>query len=233
MKIRKAMLFAAGLGKRLRPLTLKTPKPLLPIGDKAMIDYSLAYLKKYGVEEVVINTSWLAEKIEKHVGDGKKFGLAVHFSREEKPLGTAGGLKKGQNFFENEEAFFTLNSDTLINCNLNELAQFHEEQKLPATVVVVPWQEGYGRLQVGGNKLLNVDAGDHLFSGLTILTPKIFPILKNTSSNLITEGILPLMNQTKGIAAFVHDGFWRDIGSKESYQAAQEEWAAGHHSRIG
>lgn len=232
MKIRKAMLFAAGLGERLRPLTLKTPKPLLPIGEKPILDYSLAYLKKYGVEEVVINTCWLAEKIERHVGDGKKFGLTVHFSREEKPLGTAGGLKKVQQHFENEPTFFTLNSDTLINCDLNELAQFHEEQKLPATVVVVPWQEGYGRLQVGGDKLLNVDAGDHLFSGLTILTPKIFSVLKGTSSNLITEGILPLMNQAKGIAAFVHEGFWRDIGSRSSYEAAQQEWAAGHHNRT-
>lgn len=233
MKIKKALVFAAGLGERLRPLTEKTPKPLLPIGEKKILDYTLSYLKRFGVEEVVINTHYLAEKIEQHVGDGKKAGLKIHFSREEKLLGTAGGLKNAQKYFENEEVFFTLNSDTFINCDLLDLAEFHERLKLPATVVAVPWQTGYTRLQVGGNKLLNVGSGDHLFAGLTILSPAIFPVLTLTARNLITEGIVPLMNKVKEIAAFVHEGYWRDIGSKENYEQVQEEWAATHFTRAG
>lgn len=233
MKIKKVMVFAAGLGERLRPLTSSTPKPLLPVGNKTILDYSLAYLKSFGVEEVVINTHYLPEKIEKHVGDGKKAGLNIYFSREEELLGTAGGLKNAQKYFENEEAFFTLNSDTFINCDLIELAAFHERMQLPATVVAAPWQEGYTRLQIDGNKLLNVGSGDHLFAGLTVLTPAIFPVLTLAARNLITEGILPLMNKAKGIAAFVHEGYWRDIGSKTSYQQVQEEWAAAHFTRAG
>lgn len=231
-KIKKAMLFAAGLGERLRPLTLKTPKPLLPIGSKSMIEYALAYLKRFGVEEVVVNTHYLPEKFKSHLGDGKRFNLTIHFSHEEALLGTGGGLKNAQSHFKNEEAFFTLNSDTLINCDLKELAAFHERQKLPVTVVVVPWQKGYTRLQAGGDKLLNVGSGDHLFAGLTVLTPEIFSALPDGPSNLITEGIVHLMGKVKGIAAFTHEGYWRDIGSKESYQAAQEEWASAHFARF-
>lgn len=233
MKIKKAMLFAAGAGERLRPLTDKNPKPLLPIGGRALIDYSLFYLKKFGVEEVVINICHLGEKIKKHLGDGKNFSLKIHYSEEKELLGTGGGLKKAQSHFENEEAFLTLNSDTLINCDLNELSAFHEKEKSPATLVVAPWVEGYTRLQVAGNKLLNVKSGDHLFTGLMVLTPQIFSVLPSEKSNLILDGIMPLMQKVKKISAFVHEGTWRDIGSKESYQAAQEEWASAHHTRVG
>lgn len=227
------MLFAAGLGERMRPLTIKNPKPLLPLGDKAIIDYSLFYLKKYGVEEAVINTHYLAEKIEQHVGDGKKYGLKIIYSPEQQLLGTGGGLKKAEEYFKNEEVFFTLNSDTLINCDLEELTQFHLERKAPATLVAAPWQEGYTKIQVGQNRLLNVRCGDHLFTGLTILSPKIFEVLPEGKSNLILDGIVPLMNRVKEIACFVHEGYWRDIGSLQNYQAAQEEWASSHHNRLG
>lgn len=233
LKIKKAMLFAAGRGERLRPLTDKTPKPLLPLGERPLIDYSLFYLKRYGIEEVIINLWHLGEKIEGHVGDGKKYGLKIIYSKEKELLGTGGGLKKVEGHFKNEKAFITLNSDTLIDCDLNEAAHFHFESKTPATLVVAPWQEGYTRIQVGGNRLLNIGAGDHLFSGLGVLTPLLFSELSLKPSNLITDGIFPLMQKVKSIAVFVHNGYWLDIGTLENYKRAQEEWASSHYPRVG
>ncbi|MBI4125244.1 MAG: nucleotidyltransferase family protein [Deltaproteobacteria bacterium] len=212
--IAKAMLFAAGRGERLRPLTDKTPKPLLPIGEKPIIDYSLAYLKKNGVEEVVINLHHLGAKIKQHVGEGKKYGLRIYYSEEEKLLGTGGGLKKAEAHFKNETAFFTLNSDTLINCDLKELTEFHYSQNRPATLVVAPWQEGYTKIE-----------GKYLFTGLAVWGPVIFQELTPSPSNLITGCGLAR-------SVFVHDGLWIDIGTKETYQKAQETWAAGHHQRL-
>lgn len=229
MTIRKAMLFAAGRGERLRPLTDKTPKPLLPLGDRPLIDYSLFYLKRYGIEEVIINLWHLGEKIEKHVGDGKKYGLRILYSKEKEPLGTGGGLKKAEDHFKNEEAFITLNSDTLINCDLQELAAFHEKHNASATLVVAPWQEGYTRLQMGNNRLLNIGVGEHLFTGLAIFTPDVFNQLSLNSSNLILT-IIPSYHRT--IVLFLHEGLWLDIGTIEKYKAAQEEWAASHHNRL-
>lgn len=214
MTPRKAMLFAAGRGERLRPLTDKTPKPLLPIGEKPLIDYSLAYLKKYGIEEVVINLWHLGGKIKQHVGDGKKYGLQIHYSEEKELLGTGGGLKKAEGYFKNEAAFVTLNSDTLINCDLQGLGDFHRNQKNPSTLVVAPWQEGYTRIK-----------GKYLFTGLAVWSPVVFQALALTPSNLITESGLVY-------SVFVHEGLWLDIGNQEKYQAAQEIWAAGHYSRI-
>lgn len=232
MTIKKGMLFSAGLGVRLRPLTQTNPKPLLPIGNKAIIDYSLFYLSRFGVKEVVINLHHLGGKIKAHVDTGKKYKLKIRYTEEEVLLGTGGGLKKAQSYFEKEEAFFTLNSDTLINCDLHALAQFHFEQRLPATLVVTPWQEGHTRLQIANNNFLNVGRGNHLFTGLAVLTPKIFDFLEERESNLVLDGILPMMNRVKGIAAFEHTGYWRDIGTKESYAQAQEEWASHHHNRM-
>lgn len=208
------MLFAAGRGERLRPLTDKTPKPLLPLGDRPLIDYSLFYLKKYGIEEVVINLHHLGEKIRQHVRDGKKYGLKIHYSEEKELLGTGGGLKKVEAHFKNETAFLTLNSDTLINCDLAELTLFHQKQKNPATLVIAPWQEGYTRIKE-----------KYLFTGLAVWSPVIFQELTPSPSNLITEcGLV--------FSYFLHEGLWLDIGTKEKYQAAQELWAAGHFPRV-
>ncbi|MDO8527646.1 MAG: nucleotidyltransferase family protein [Deltaproteobacteria bacterium] len=232
MKLKKAMLFAAGLGERMRPLTLNNPKPLLPLGPRPIIDYSLFYLKNFGIEEVVINLFYLGEKIEQHCGDGKNYGLKISYSKETELLGTGGGLKKAEAFFKNEETFVTMNSDTLINCDLSQVMELHAEQKSPATLVVAPWQEGYTRLQVANNRLLDVKQGEHLFTGLMILSPKIFEPLPEKKSNLILDGVVPLMQTVKSITAFAHEGYWRDIGTLESYQRAQEEWAASHHNRL-
>lgn len=207
-------MFAAGRGERLRPLTDKTPKALLPIGEKPIIDYSLAYLKRYGIEEVVINLWHLGEKIKQHAGDGKKYGLKIHYSEERKLLGTGGGLKKAEDYFKNEEAFITLNSDTLINCDLTELGAFHRSQNNPATLVVAPWQAGYTKIKE-----------NYLFTGLAVFTPLIFQKLPLQPSNLITDSGMDY-------ALFVHEGLWLDIGTPEKYQEAQAAWAVSHQKRI-
>lgn len=220
MILRKAMLFAAGRGERLRPLTDKTPKPLLPIGEKPIIDYSLAYLKKYGIEEVVINLWHLGEQIERHVGDGKKYGLRVIYSKEKELLGTGGGLKNAQKHFENEEAFITLNSDTLIDCDLEELSTFHQKQKAQATLVVAPWQEGYTKIK-----------DNYLFTGLAVWSPAIFERLTLKTANLITVIARSTKYEVRS-ATYEHNGLWLDIGTPEKYKAAQEFWAASHWKRI-
>ncbi len=210
------MLFAAGRGERMRPLTDKTPKPLLPIGDRPIIDYSLAYLKRYGIEEVVINLWHLGEQIERHVGDGKRFGLRVIYSKEKELLGTGGGLKNAEEHFKNEKAFITLNSDTLIDCDLNALAAFHEKQNAQATLVVAKWQEGYTKIEK-----------DYLFTGLAVWQPSIFTFLSLKSSNLIHIAHYALRT-----THYEHNGLWLDIGTHEKYKAAQETWAASHCPRT-
>lgn len=218
MKPRKAMLFAAGFGTRLKPLTDRKPKPLLPIGEHPILAYVLNYLKRNGIEEVVVNLHHLGGQIKEYLTRQFYFGLKIHFSEEPEILGTAGGLKKAESHFQNEESFVTLNSDVLIDCDLASLATDHAAAKHPATLVCVPWREGYTRL-----------GGDKLFTGLSLLTPAIFSVLTLASRNLVTEGIFKLPSH--GIHN--HHGYWRDIGTPETYRQAQEEWASGHQKRTG
>ena len=88
------MILAAGLGERLRPLTETNPKPMLLVGGKPLLQYHLERLSEAGIQEVVINTSWLAEKIESYFGDGSQFGLQINWSRESHPLETGGGIRR-------------------------------------------------------------------------------------------------------------------------------------------
>ncbi|MDO8493813.1 MAG: NDP-sugar synthase [Deltaproteobacteria bacterium] len=233
MKIRKAMLFSAGFGERLRPLTLKTPKPLLPVGDRPLIDYALAYLKRFGIEEVIVNLHHLGELFEKHCGNGRRYGLKIIYTKEKVLLGTGGGLKNAEEHFKNEEAFFTLNSAALTNCDLDALTTFHQEQSAAVTLVVRPWQEGYTRVCVEGRQYKKVGKGNHLFTGLMVMTPAIFSELELRDTNLITEGVDLLQQKGTTIAAFEHDGYWRKIENSKDYEAVQQEWASGHQTRIG
>lgn len=216
MKLKKAMLFAAGFGTRLKPLTDKKPKPLLPIGNHPMLAYILNYLKQNGVEEVVINLHHLGDQIKTYLKQQFHFGLKIHFSEEKVILGTAGGLKQVQSHFENEDLFLTMNSDLFIDCDLQTLERHHSKENKPATMVCLPWMEGYTRID-----------NDKLYSGLSLLTPAIFDVITLEDRNLVTEGIVRL----KAHGIYLHRGYWRDIGTLENYQAIQEEWASGHHQR--
>ena len=117
----KAMILAAGLGERMRPLTHSLPKPLLPVGNSTLIELHLQKLKAAGIEEVVINISWLAEKIASHLGNGSHYGLRIQYSYEEKPLETAGGINQALPLL-GREPFLLINADTWSDYDLKQLA---------------------------------------------------------------------------------------------------------------
>lgn len=145
----KAMVLAAGEGTRLRPLTLHTPKVLLPIGEKPLIVYILNWLKSHGIKEVAINLHHLGEKIEAFLGDGTCFGVKIFYSKEEKLLGTAGGVKKMKHFFDT--TFIVVYGDVLTDFDLNRMILVHKEKKGIATLAVKevsnPWEVGIIKLE--------------------------------------------------------------------------------------
>ncbi|MBI2092402.1 MAG: nucleotidyltransferase family protein [Deltaproteobacteria bacterium] len=116
----RAMILAAGLGTRLRPLTHKTPKPLLPVNGRPMIDFSLARVKKAGITNVIINLHYLGGQIKKYVGSGRRYGLKIRYLHEPKILGTGGGIKNAERFL-NGGPFVVINSDTLIDIDLKKV----------------------------------------------------------------------------------------------------------------
>ena len=117
----KAMLFAAGLGTRLRPLTDTLPKCLVPVNDRPMIDYPLMLLRHYGIREIVVNVHHHADRVEEYLGDGSRFGVDIAYSREPVLLDTGGGLLGAKRFLD-QDTFVIVNSDVLIDLRLDEVS---------------------------------------------------------------------------------------------------------------
>ena len=130
----KAFILAAGAGTRLRPLTYDYPKPMIPLLNKPVIEHTINNLKKHNIDSIVMNLHTLPEMITDYFGDGRKFGIDIKYSMEETLLGTAGGLKKCQKFFDS--TFVVMSGDGLSNIDLTDAVAFHKKKKSVATMVL-------------------------------------------------------------------------------------------------
>jgi len=141
----KAIILAGGRGKRLRPITDYVPKPLLPIKNIPIIEWQIKYLKKYGVNEVIICTGYKTKMIENYLSM-KNTGVKIKFSIEESPLGTAGAIKKAGKMID-DESFFVINGDVITNIDLTKLA------KKPNSIAAIELRTKFGILETNGNKI--------------------------------------------------------------------------------
>lgn len=229
--IERAMILAAGLGTRLRPITLKTPKPLLSLDGTVLIDHQLRYLARSGMKAVAINLHHLGDRIKEHVGDGSRYGLEINFSEEEEILGTGGGVKKAARFF-GRKPFVVLNSDALIDADIGELIKAHMESGVQATMVVKRLLDGdgYTPLDVGEDKIIrDFGSGNYFFTGLQVLGPEIFDTLppSGTQACLIGDGYKRMLERGGRIGAFLYDGYFNDMGTPERYEQAKVDVAKG------
>src|SRR6056297_57245 len=150
----KAMIFAAGIGSRLQPLTWEKPKALVEVGGKTMLEHTILHLKHYGIRSIVINVHHLAGQIRQFVEQNEGFGLDIALSDEtEQLLDTGGGLKKASWFFKDEEPFIVHNVDVLSNLDLNQLYQYHLRQHALATLAVRQRESSRYLLFDSGNRL--------------------------------------------------------------------------------
>ncbi|MBI2341046.1 MAG: NDP-sugar synthase [Deltaproteobacteria bacterium] len=220
----KAMLLAAGLGTRLRPLTHRIPKPLIPVDGIPLIFYNLALLKKHGITDVVINLHYLGRKIKKLLGDGKKFGFQFRYSMEKKILGTGGGIKKAEKFLK-DGPFLVLNGDIITDLPLDRLMESHRRRKPYATLVVAK----SGRARSFGilytNKSKNIVSilqrpmddkkyDETFFTGVHVLDRRFFEHQKQgVKSCIIRDNYIPRLQGGEYLAAFFQKEYWNDVGT--------------------
>lgn len=228
MKIRKAMLLAAGLGTRLRPLTYKTPKPLLPLNGKRLIDYTIGFLARSGITEVMINLHHLGNQIRNYVGDGSNYGIQAHYSEELEILGTGGGIKKAEGFF-GDEPFIALNGDSLLNVDLAALTAHHIKSGAAATMVLKPLSpnDTYKPVSIDDDGWVTGFNGDgsHFYVGLQVVNKELLERLPpaGTPSCLIEDGYTPLLADGGKVASFIYDGYFNDVGTPERYEQAKRD----------
>ncbi len=234
------MVLAAGLGTRLRPFTDTTPKPLLPVANRPIIEYTFALLAGSGISEVIVNTHHLADRMEENLGRIDSAGLKVGTSRERKILGTAGGPKRAAPFLEGG-TFLLLNGDFLIDIDLREVAAFHRECGATATMVLREdpaggiWLDGEGRIRQFLDPGASPDPGWTRcgFTGIHVLEPQVLKLIPRNTPYEINKEVYPAMfGKGWPVCGFLHSGYWREAGDPAGFLAANLEITAGRAAGI-
>lgn len=237
----RAMVLAAGLGTRLRPLTLGTPKPLVPIANRPLLEYTFALLAAAGVDEVIVNVHHLPERMQDGLRRLDASGLGVHCSVEKRILGTAGGVKKAEAFLAGG-TFFLLNGDFLIDIDLRRVLDFHREQKAIATMVLMP-DAAAGVISVDAEGVIRRfltpvehEPGDWVrtgFTGIHVLEPEVLKLVPANRPWEINRQVYPeLLARGRRVCGFLHGGYWREAGNPAGYLAANLEVIAGRAGKL-
>jgi NDP-sugar pyrophosphorylase family protein len=237
----KAMILAAGLGTRLRPLTDNRPKALVEVGGRTLLEITLSRLREFGVREVIINVHHFAEMVVDYLKANDNFGMRIEISREEVLLDTGGGLKKAAHFFlENssplDEPFILHNVDVISTIDLGRMAQFHDERKALATLAVQDRETSRyllfdQQLRLCGRRSEENQAPELVrpapqvqalaFSGIHVISPRLFKMMTEEGVFSIITAYLRLAAQGESIVAFRADEYyWRDLGRAENVAQA-------------
>ena len=225
----KAMILAAGMGNRMRPLTLHTPKPLLEVGGKPLIVWHIEKLQKIGVQEIVINTAWLGEKLAEALGDGSQFGVKILWSHEGEGLETAGGIIKALPLLGNEP-FILVNGDVWTTMDFAPLLNVQLENDLAHLVLVEnPVQHPQGDFTLAANKAYTFEqarSGENLtYSGVAVIHPQMFVGLESGKRPLAP--LLKQAMQQEKISAHKLQGVWVDVGTPERLNALDQQIQQG------
>lgn len=240
----RAMVLAAGLGTRLRPLTNDRPKALVEIGGRTLLEITLARLASFGVRDVIVNVHHFADKVVEYLRANRNFGLHVEISREDDLLlDTGGGLKKAAWFFLQDparlnEAFLLHNVDVVSSIDLARLLKFHNEGGALATLAVQERESARQLLFTADGELAGrwINGRDpefarptpnlraFAFSGIHAISPRLLPKITEEGVFSIIESYLRLAGEGEKILAFRADEYyWRDMGRIEDLQSAERE----------
>ncbi|MGA8142806.1 MAG: nucleotidyltransferase family protein [Candidatus Acidiferrales bacterium] len=240
----KAMVLAAGLGTRLRPLTDNRPKALVEVAGRTMLEITLSRLRDCGVREAIINVHHFADAILEYLKKNGNFGMRIEVSPEEVLLDTGGGLKKAAGFFledprDLETPFILHNVDVISAIDFQRMAQFHTEHQALATLAVQHRKTSRyllfdDQLQLCGRRTgqdrteefvrPSQQAQALAFSGIHVISPRIFAAMKEEGAFSIITSYLRLAAQGEKIFAFrADDYYWRDLGRPDDLQQAAED----------
>ena len=235
--IKKAMILAAGEGTRLQPLTLNTPKTMLLVADTPLIAHIIHWLKSFNINEIGINLHYQGNKIVDYLGNGAQLGVKIEYSYEEKLLGTAGGVKRLENYFK-EGPFVVVYGDVLTDFNLRKMTDFHLASGAVATIALIPisntWEKGIVELNKQGRILSFVEKpppgtekSNLSNAGIYIVGPKVFDYIPAAGFSDFAFDVFPHM-LNDGLPLFGYQlapqDYLIDIGSLDKYRQANTDY---------
>jgi NDP-sugar pyrophosphorylase family protein len=220
-----AAILAGGFGKRLRPFTEESPKPLVQVAGESIIDWQIKWLKKHGVRELVILAGYKKEKLIEHLGSGSRHGVKITYVIEDEPLGTGGAIKNAEHVLSKEEVFLVLNGDVLTNLDPKKLiAKLEGDNSLLGVIASIPLPSPYGILRIEGERIIGfvekpvitdywINAGIYALSSDSL---KYFPekgdLEKTAFPKMAEEGVL-------GVVKY-ENVFWRAIDTHKDLEEA-------------
>lgn len=233
----KGMIMAAGVGSRLEPLTCNIPKPMVPVANRPAMEHIIRLLAKHQVQQIAANLWYLPDKIEGYFGDGANYDVSLRYSREESLMGTAGGVKRLESFFD--ETFLVISGDALTDINLMDLLAYHREQKAIATIALKevedPRQFGVvitdenGRIKAFQEK---PEPGEELSrlanTGIYVFEPEIFRYIPEQTVFDFGKQLFPNLVQSQlPFFGYATNDYWCDIGTLTQYRWANYDVLKG------
>jgi NDP-mannose synthase len=223
---KKAVILAGGLGTRLKPFTEIIPKPLLPIGEKSVLEIQIENLKKGGFTEIYLATNYKSDYIERFFGDGREYGVNIKVSKEKEPLGTVGPLTLLKNKLT--EPFLMMNGDilTLLDYSLLYEYAISKDTLLTVTIkeLITPFQ--FGSITCNGDYVVNIEEKPNIkmniLAGIYIFKPEIFSLIPDNIYFGMDDLIIKMLEHKHTITKYDINNYWLDIGQITDFQQAQE-----------
>lgn len=220
----RAVILAGGLGTRLKPFTEIIPKPLLPIGEKSVLEIQISRLKKYGFTEIFLCTNYKSEYIKNFFGDGSRYGVKLTISKEDKPLGTAGPLSLIKDHLN--KPFIVMNGDILSLINFSKLYDFALQRNNILTIaikkIITPY--AFGNIYFKGDYVTDIeekpDIVRYVLAGIYVVKPEIFDFIPKNKYYGMDSLIKLLLSEKIAITKYEMSEYWLDIGRLNDYEKA-------------
>lgn len=231
----RAVVMAGGPGTRLLPLTKEVPKPMLPVGDKPLLEHIVQQLKHAGIHHVNFATYYKSEVITKYFKNGEDFDIDIRYVQEDQPLGTAGALSLLE---DHDEPLLVINGDILTSLDFRALLIFHREHKADLTICVCPrdLKMSYGVVETDGVLVKGIVEKpvikQFINAGIYLLNPQVRRLIPNGQPYDIPELIQRLIDENGTVVCFPIREYWRDIGMVDHYDQAQADIAAGRFKSV-
>jgi mannose-1-phosphate guanylyltransferase len=225
----KAVILAGGLGTRLQPYTTFLPKPMLPLGEKPILEHLVDWTRKNGIKSVVLCVSYLRKTIEDYFEDGKKFGVNIEYAISNKPLATAGQLKTAEKFID--DTFVCLYGDSIFNFSLRNMIKQHKKKKAFITMSLNEYKTNlqYGVIETSKNGKVTSwnekpEIKANINMGCYIMEPKVLNFIPKNKPYGMDDVIKKSMDKKKLVSSFLTKKGFIDIGNKTSYKKAYQEY---------
>ena len=225
----KAVILAGGLGTRLQPYTTFLPKPMLPLGEKPILEHLIDWARKNGIKSVVLCVSYLRKTIEDYFEDGKKFGVNIEYAISNKPLATAGQLKTAEKFID--DTFVCLYGDSIFDFSLRNMIKQHKKKKAFITMSLNEYKTNlqYGVIETSKNGKVTSwnekpEIKANINMGCYIMEPKVLNFIPKNKPYGMDNVIKKSMDKKKLVSSFLTKKGFIDIGNKTSYKKAYQEY---------